>query len=59
MLGTWPLTSVEEREAISFLILHLPTDGRLEVVIRETQSPFDRLLEEHGKKDILHREKAQ
>jgi hypothetical protein len=33
-LGTWPLTSETERDALAFLIAHLPADGRYEVEIR-------------------------
>ena len=36
-LGTWPLTTDREREALAFLIAHLPADGRYEVEIRPTQ----------------------
>ncbi len=34
MLGLWPLTSEAERQALAFLIAHMPCDGRLEVEIR-------------------------
>jgi hypothetical protein len=33
-LGTWPLTNTAERDALAFLIAHLPADGRYEVEIR-------------------------
>jgi FtsZ-binding cell division protein ZapB len=35
-LGTWPLTTPAERDALAFLIQHLPCDGRYEVEIRKT-----------------------
>ena len=35
-LGTWPLSTDRERDALAFLIQHLPADGRYEVVIRPT-----------------------
>jgi hypothetical protein len=35
-LGTWPLTTSAERDALAFLIQHLPCDGRYEVEIRPT-----------------------
>ena len=34
-LGTWPLSTPAERDALAFLIQHLPCDGRLEVEIRK------------------------
>jgi hypothetical protein len=33
-LGTWPLTTPAERDAVAFLISHLPADGRYEIEIR-------------------------
>ena len=35
-LGIWPLSTPAERDALAFLIQHLPADGRYEVEIRPT-----------------------
>ena len=35
-LGVWPLSTPAERDALAFLIAHLPCDGRYEVEIRPT-----------------------
>jgi hypothetical protein len=35
-LGVWPLSTPAERDALAFLIQHLPADGRYEVEIRTT-----------------------